>query len=609
MTSTDAYAQEPIGSYAAVNGARLGPYRLIQRLGEGGMGVVHLALDRTGKAVAIKVLRTHIAADPDARARLERECETLSLIDDPRVAAVIDADVYGEQPYLVTQYIPGPSLDDIVRERGPLAPAEVAAMGIGVAGALESIHRVGIIHRDLKPANVLLSDDGPVLIDFGIAHTLDDVRITMIGLVMGTPGYLSPEVVGGGAVTAATDWWGLAATLAFASSGEPPFGRGQMETVLDRVRRGDMDLTRIDPRLIPLLSASLSPDPSRRPHAGEVVAALQRYAEGHVATVAIPVVSAGSSGSPVTNGQAGAEPTAAILAAAPVVDATRSVSLPPTRTMPTGSAAPPLVAAAPVGSSGGPPAATLPPPAGPAYRPPMPDHTPGGRDVSPPAPGPLPAPVASDPLDDLVQRVDPALADPRLARPRRTGTITAALLALAGLAVTWPTLMLIAVGVWRWVAGVADHSLTSALVRRADNGARRSDVPIAVAKGPWHVVLGLLGALLSLTVAGVVGVGAAYTAALGGQVLLNTPVSPTSYVPVLLGTLAMLLVLWWGPGGRTMRRGTRSLIRGATPGETSVDVVATALILCGLGLAVWCYLRQGELAFWPLDDWYLPAAF
>ena len=269
--------------------ARLGEYRLVQRLGEGGMGVVHLALDRHGRAVAVKVLRQHIAHDPDARARLTREVRTLGRIQSPRVAPIIDADVDGPTPYIVTRYVPGPSLDDHVTERGLLAPAELHRVASGLAEALDAIHSAGVVHRDVKPGNVLLVDGDPVLIDFGIAHVADDIRLTMTGLVMGTPGYLAPEVVGGDDVTPATDWWGWAATTAFAASGTPPFGTGPMSAVLARVTAGDPDLEAVDPRIEPLLYAALSPNPGERPHHDEVVAALERYAHGAPVTEAIKV--------------------------------------------------------------------------------------------------------------------------------------------------------------------------------------------------------------------------------------------------------------------------------------------------------------------------------
>jgi len=253
------------------------------------MGVVHLAVDRSGRAVALKVLREHVAHDEEARNRLMREVQTLARVQDARVAAVLDADTEGPRPYIVTRYIPGCPLDRFVSENGPLQGEALLRLGRGLWDALGAIHRAGVIHRDLKPANVILLDGDPVVIDFGIAHVADDIRLTMTGLVMGTPGYLSPEVVEGAPVTEATDWWGWAATLAYAASGAPPFGRGPMNVVLDRVRRGQADLSGVDQRLAPLLSAALSPDAADRPHADEVVRALDRYAAGAAVTLAVTV--------------------------------------------------------------------------------------------------------------------------------------------------------------------------------------------------------------------------------------------------------------------------------------------------------------------------------
>src|SRR3954453_17446268 len=169
---------------------KIGPYRPVQRIGEGGMGVVHLALDPQGRAVALKVLRDHVCADPEARARLRREGETLRRVRSPHVVEVLSAALEGERPYLATRFVPGRTLEDHVRAEGPLALADVARVGVVLAQALTAIHAAGVVHRDVKPANVMLLDGDPVLIDFGIAHVADQTRLTQAGLVMGTPGYL-----------------------------------------------------------------------------------------------------------------------------------------------------------------------------------------------------------------------------------------------------------------------------------------------------------------------------------------------------------------------------------------------------------------------------------
>lgn len=273
-------ATEALPAEARAN--RLGPYVLLEQLGEGGMGIVHRANAPSGDDVAIKVLRSHVAYDAKARDRLRREVETLSRVRARGVAEVVDADIDGDHPYLVTQYVPGPPLDEIVDERGPLDPRQLAALGRGLAEALRAIHRVGVVHRDVKPGNVLMVGDEPVLIDFGIAHIADESRLTQTGLVMGTPGYLSPEIIDGADVGTATDWWGWAATLAYAASGRPPFGKGPMPVVLDRVSRGQADLGGVDPRIRPLLEAALSPDPNARPTAGEVLQELEVFARGGV---------------------------------------------------------------------------------------------------------------------------------------------------------------------------------------------------------------------------------------------------------------------------------------------------------------------------------------
>ncbi|GAB3244840.1 hypothetical protein GCM10027456_14600 [Kineosporia babensis] len=261
------------------------------------MGVVHLGLDANGKAVAVKVLRPHVAGDPDARRRLAREVATLRRVRHPRVAGVLDADVESDVPYIVTSFVPGKTLEKHVRDHGPLPRGHVARIGKVMADALRTVHSAGVVHRDVKPANVMLLDGEPVLIDFGIAHAADESRITHTGLVMGTPGYLSPEIIGGDPVSAATDWWGWGATLAYAATGRPPFGTGPIEVVLDRVRRGATDLDGVDEGLRATLTSALSVDPRTRPTPEALIAGLAAPAPARPTTGPQPQIPAwGTSG-------------------------------------------------------------------------------------------------------------------------------------------------------------------------------------------------------------------------------------------------------------------------------------------------------------------------
>ena len=418
--------------------ARLGEYRLVQRLGEGGMGVVHLALDRHGRAVAVKVLRPHVAQDPAARARLAREVETLGRIRSPRVAPVVDADVDGDTPYIVTRYVPGPPLDEHVESRGPLPPAELHRVAAGLAEALEAIHGVDVVHRDVKPGNVLLVDGDPVLIDFGIAHIVDDIRLTSTGLVMGTPGYLAPEVVHGEDVTAATDWWGWAATTAFAATGTPPFGRGAMSAVLARVAAGEPDLRAVDPRIEPLLYAALSPHPHERPHQDEVVRGLERYAHGAPVTEAIQVRRV----RPAPTERLHAVPTSALPVTAP----------PPS----TPHVAPQVAPAIPAPVPQLPPPGSAPP--GPPRqlqpvqpRPVQPSPQPQARALPPPPVARQPVPQGESDWDAARLGHGP-YGDPRIGRPSRSGTLLALLALLAALTAAAPLVGLLALAAWMALA-------------------------------------------------------------------------------------------------------------------------------------------------------------
>ncbi|NTW41667.1 MAG: serine/threonine protein kinase, partial [Cellulomonadaceae bacterium] len=205
-------------------GTEIGGYRVLAPLGQGGMGAVYRAVDGDGTVVALKLLHPHLGADPDARERLRREVANLQRVRHRGVARVLDAEIDSSDAFIVTELVDGPDLATLVRTDGPLAGQRLTDLADQLRDALEAVHAAGVLHRDLTPGNVLVTDDGPVLIDFGIAQAAEDARVTSTGLVAGTPGYLSPQMLEGAEPTEATDWWGWAALLAFAATGRPPFG-------------------------------------------------------------------------------------------------------------------------------------------------------------------------------------------------------------------------------------------------------------------------------------------------------------------------------------------------------------------------------------------------
>src|SRR5215469_16089906 len=203
----------------------IGPYRLVGQLGQGGMGRVFLGVSPGGRPVAVKAIRAELAADPQFRMRFGREVAAARRVSGVFTATVVDADIDGPVAWMATAYVPGPSLAEAVDSYGPLPRASLLALAAGLAESLNAIHAAGLVHRDLKPSNVLLAEDGPRVIDFGISRAVESATsLTQTGLVIGSPGFMSPEQAVGADVGPPSDIFSLGAVLAFAATGEGPFG-------------------------------------------------------------------------------------------------------------------------------------------------------------------------------------------------------------------------------------------------------------------------------------------------------------------------------------------------------------------------------------------------
>lgn len=273
-------------------GSEVGGYRILARLGAGAMGAVYEAEDGGGNLVAIKFLHAHLDVDAQGRERLRREAVALQRLRHPAVAQILDVELDGSEAFIVTELVDGPNLEEEIATGGPLDARDLFELADQLAEALEAVHAAGVVHRDLKPSNVLVTQNGPVLIDFGIAHGLDEARATSTGLVMGTPGYLAPELLEGAAPSANSDWWGWAALLAFSATGRPPFGMRPVEAVLARARSGEADLDGLGPRTAAALEAALRADPATRLGPSEVAAVLHRVAQDGDGPTASPATGA-----------------------------------------------------------------------------------------------------------------------------------------------------------------------------------------------------------------------------------------------------------------------------------------------------------------------------
>jgi hypothetical protein len=515
------------------------------------MGVVHLAHDPEGRPVAVKVLHPVGAEGPNARRRLAREVETMRRVRSPYVAEVLDADVAGEYPYIVTRYVSGPTLDEMVRGRGPLSGLGLRRLAMGIAEALAAIHAAGVVHRDLKPGNVMLTDDRPIVIDFGIAQTGDATRLTQTGLVMGTPGYLAPEVIEGQPSSPASDIHSWGSTMTFAATGRLPFGGGSYETIFYRIVSGRADLTGVPAPLVPLISAALARDPSHRPSAtwlSAQVSTLDMSAAGPPPAASYAPTGT-YAGSPLP------EPLAPKQAARDVADLLPPVDYtpPPRQAQPPGSAGP----NAPWGPQGPKPAA------------------PGPRDQG-------------DPRDQKAPRP-----------PSRPNTAVGLAFMVAAIALT---VMLPVAGLLASLAVItllraADRAQSKLAVRRSVYGPRASDLVVVLVTAPLTVARALLTGILMAPLALLVG-----TAAYGLAVVFTHSMN----MPRAGAFAAAAVVAWYGLGpgsGRPRRQLNR--MAGAVA-RTPASAAAIAVAVWAVAAAAVLFASSQTPYYWPATDPHLP---
>jgi len=274
----------PLDRLTKLDPLQLGRFRILARLGGGGMGNVYLAEADDGAPAAVKVIRAELAQDTQFRARFRREVEAGRRVHNRGIARYLDADTFAASPWLATEFVPGRTLHHEVLGHGPVIGRRVLGLGAGLADALVAVHAAGLVHRDLKPANVLLAPDAPKIIDFGISLAVDATALTTTGTLVGSPAYMSPEQARGVRdVGPAADVFSWASCMTFASRREPPFGEGEAAGLLYKVVHEQPDLTGLDPALLPLVLAALDKDPANRPTAIELVAALTAVLDGHPA--------------------------------------------------------------------------------------------------------------------------------------------------------------------------------------------------------------------------------------------------------------------------------------------------------------------------------------
>jgi len=293
---------------------RIGPYQLLTQLGSGAMGRVFLGQDGSGRQAAVKVVRSDLAEVPAFRKRFARELDVARRVHSPHIAEIYDAQPDGLRPWLATEYVPGPTLQEAVEQGGGFDSARLRTLASAIAEALKVIHSADVVHRDLKPANVLLGPDGPRVIDFGVARAIDASLLTSIGQTLGTPAYMSPEQANGRSVESPSDIFALGSLLVFAATGRLTFGDGPPLAILHRVVNNKPDLEGVaedDAELRNLIEECLAKDPDDRPTSERIIEAFGSAEWEPLTSVAWQRPPLGV-GLPLTFNDAADAPTAAI---------------------------------------------------------------------------------------------------------------------------------------------------------------------------------------------------------------------------------------------------------------------------------------------------------
>lgn len=518
----------------------IGGYQLVERIGVGGMSTVYEAIDGGGTRVALKLLHPALSADPAARVRLKREVAMLQRVRGPYVAQILDAETDDTDVFIVTELIDGPTLDDDVAQQGVFTGEDLAQLSRELGQALESIHAQGVLHRDVKPSNVMLGQNGPVLIDFGISQLGDDLRLTQTGSLTHTPGWADPRVIRGSAPDELADWWSMAAVIAFAATGRPPFGRGNTSAVMNRVLAGEVDLSGLPDRLADAFRAALSPNESARlPYT-----TLQKVLDD---TGFSPMIPVGESTEGADDGVARAE-VADDAEAAPIVEPTAILERPAVIEPPVVLESAPAVE----------PTRVMPTPA-----------------EQPTALYPQHPPVSYPPQEAKVTE-PPSI--PQWMTPPRTFPLfflaLAVAVALIGGVHPWATM--IAVVATLWCADIVGDTREELNNRRYRHGGPYTGESLrSLIRLPWVMVTATLRLAMSVLVGGAIAMGA-------GWVIAQMDIARSRPLYSTVVGLAVV-VIWMFAASHKAREGARYMMESVTPtsGYRALWVVFAMVAVAG----------------------------